>query len=102
MDCIYAEHYDTITGLDGKTSFYRISRKELYCDCVGDHEGYEEYFGFLPDLGFYLILSIEARNENADTLGTDYGGYSNSDTGIKLTYADLRSNIQIDIEPYNK
>lgn len=47
------------------------------------------------------ILSVAARTESVGDFGTDFDGYSNPDTGIKLTYADLGSNVQIDIEPYN-
>ncbi len=47
------------------------------------------------------IVSIGYKNEDVGALGTDYDGYSNVDTGIKLIYADLGSNVQIDIEPYN-
>lgn len=46
------------------------------------------------------ILAIAASNNEADGLGTDYDGYSNKDTGIKLIYADLGDNVQIDIKPY--
>jgi len=43
------------------------------------------------------ILLLAEKNESVDAFGTDYEGYSNSDAGIKLIYADLGSNIQIDI-----
>lgn len=47
------------------------------------------------------ILSIAEKNESVGAFGTDYEGYSNSDTGIKLIYADLGGNVQIDIKAIN-
>lgn len=44
------------------------------------------------------ILSIAEKNESVGAFGTDYEGYSNPDTGIKLIYADLGGNVQIDIK----
>lgn len=44
------------------------------------------------------ILSIAEKNESVGAFGTDYEGYSNTDTGIKLIYADLGGNVQIDIK----
>lgn len=47
------------------------------------------------------IVSIVYKNEDVGALGTDYDGYSNINAGIKLIYADLGSNVQIDIVPMN-
>lgn len=47
------------------------------------------------------ILAISAMNNEVGALGTDYDGYSNEDSGIKLIYADLGDYIQIDIKPYS-
>jgi len=44
------------------------------------------------------ILLIAEKNESVGAFGTDYEGYSNPDTGIKLIYADLGGNVQIDIK----
>lgn len=55
----------------------------------------------LTDDTWNEILLIASKNESVGSLGTDYDGYSNADTGIKLIYADLGSSVQIDIEPYN-
>lgn len=46
------------------------------------------------------IISIAEKNEEVIALGTNYDGYSNDDIGIKLIYADLGSNVQVDIIPY--
>ena len=43
------------------------------------------------------ILAIAEKNESVGAFGTDYEGYANADTGIKLIYADLGNNVQIDI-----
>lgn len=45
------------------------------------------------------IISIAEKNEEVSILGTDYDGYSNDNIGIKLIYADLGSNVQVDIKP---
>lgn len=53
----------------------------------------------LTDETWNSITSIADSNENVGAFGTDYEGYSNSETGIMLTYADLGDHVQIDIEP---
>lgn len=56
----------------------------------------------LTDDAWNDILAIAAKNDSVGALGKDYDGYSNADTGIKLIYADLGNNVQIDIKPYSK
>ncbi len=47
------------------------------------------------------LLTIAAKSEDVGAFGTDFEGYSNQDTGLKLIYADLGNNVQVDIRPYN-
>lgn len=56
--------------------------------------------GSLTDDVWNEIISIARKNQDVGDLGTDYDGYSNADIGIKLIYADLGSNVQVDIKPY--
>ena len=46
------------------------------------------------------ILAVAAKSETEDAWGTDYAGYADEATGIRLIYANLGSNVQIDIKPY--
>lgn len=54
----------------------------------------------LTDSTWDDIMDIAAKSETADPWGTDYEGYASQSSGIRLIYANLGGNVQIDIRPY--
>lgn len=46
------------------------------------------------------ILDIASMSGTIGAMGKDYEGYKNETCGIRLVYADLGENVQIDIWPY--
>ena len=51
----------------------------------------------LTDEAWSDILEIASKSQEVGKLGTDYEGYKNESAGIRLIYADLGKNVQIDI-----
>ena len=48
------------------------------------------------------IMAVAAKSETVDAWGTDYEGYVDKDTGIRLVYGNLGEKVQIDIRPYGE
>jgi len=54
----------------------------------------------LTDETWSDILDIASKSETVGAMGQDYEGYKNEACGIRLVYADLGENVQIDIRVY--
>jgi len=54
----------------------------------------------LTDNAWSDIMEVAAKSETEDAWGTDYEGYADEENGIRLIYANLGNNVQIDIRPF--
>jgi hypothetical protein len=54
----------------------------------------------LTDETWADITEIASKLDDIGAMGADYEGYADEEAGIRLIYADLGENVQIDIRPY--
>ena len=104
-DCTAHLSFQVLPGMSTEIISYNFSKATVMSDQSEDIRwGLDTLLRIfeteLTDETWEDILEVAESSEKVGALGVDHKGYENEHAGIRLIYADLGDNMQIDIRPY--